>query len=135
MDALVFTLIVMFYCACRFVSPGHSWSFQKNIAAHYKQCLIHYSVLYNELDDANMENYNRTLNYLLTTWPRSLSMPCQKASLCPAETQEYKHQHTTKEVTVGTESFAKLDLYQSSSKSLTPLTIYTLRATTPLLVP
>lgn len=30
-------------------------------------------------------------NYLLTTWPRSLSMLCQRASLCPEETQEDKH--------------------------------------------
>ena len=35
-------------------------------------------------------------NYPLTTWPRSLSMLCQRASLCPAETQEEKHQQTTK---------------------------------------
>lgn len=35
-------------------------------------------------------------NYPLTTWPRSLSMLCRRASLCPAETQEDKHQQTTK---------------------------------------
>ncbi len=43
-----------------------------------------------------MVQITANFNYPLTTWPRSLSMLCQRASLCPAETQEDKHQQTTK---------------------------------------
>lgn len=74
-------------------------------------------------------------NYPLTTWPRSLSKLCQRASLCPAETQEDKHQQTTKR-SPGGRSY--LDHIQSSRKCLTQLTIYALDGepvTTPLLVP
>lgn len=74
-------------------------------------------------------------NYPLTTWPRSLSMLCQRASLCPAETREDKHQQTTKR-SPGGQSY--LDHIHSSRKCLTQLTIYVLdgeTVTTPLLVP
>lgn len=54
-------------------------------------------------------------------------MLCQRASLCPVNTQEDKHQQIT-EVTVGTELFAELDHYQGPNKCLTPLTIYALDA-------
>lgn len=90
---------VSFFISCMFVilqCVQHLLEGTKYIAAHNKQCLIHYSALYNELDGANMQYYNSKFNYPLTTWPRSLSMLCRRASLCPAETEEEKHQQTTK---------------------------------------
>lgn len=78
-----------------------------------------------------MCNTTTACNYLLTTWPRSPSMPCQRASLCPAEEQEDKQ-------TTGQPEVGYLDGAPSSRKFLTPLTIYTLEgkwATTPLLIP
>lgn len=74
-------------------------------------------------------------NHPLTTWPRSLSMLCQRASLCPAETREDKHQQATKR-SPGGRSY--LDHIQSSRKCLTQLTIHALDGepvTTPLLAP
>lgn len=59
-------------------------------------------------------------------------MLCQRASLCPAEEQEDKHQQTTGQPEVG-----YLDGAPSSRKFLTLITIYTLEgkwATTPLLI-
>lgn len=78
------------------------------------------------------------LSYPLTTWLRSPSTLCQRASLCPAETQKNKNQQTTKEVTGGTELFEELDRCLRPSKCFTTLSIYGLnaqQAPTPLLVP
>lgn len=54
---------------------------------------------YNEQDDANMQYSKQT--YPLTTWLHSLSRLCQRAFLCPAETQEDKYQQTTKRLPWG----------------------------------
>lgn len=65
-------------------------------------------------------------------------MLCQRASLCPAETQGNKHQQTTKRSPWGWSYLPCWIATRGPSKCLTLLMIYAhggQRATTPLLVP